>query len=73
MIIPCCCEHAPTGAVLVLGHIDVCLCLSVILDFVASDPTCQKGAQHVGNDGVASILQNHVSPTPLPSMPADPH
>jgi len=50
----------PGAKAIVIGHIDICLCLSVVADFVASDSTCKSAAQHIGNDGVANLLTNHI-------------
>ncbi|KZV69608.1 hypothetical protein PENSPDRAFT_753248 [Peniophora sp. CONT] len=51
----------PGGKPLITGHIDVCLCLSVLPGFVKSDPACQAAAQHIGHEGVLGMLQDHMN------------
>ena len=48
------------GHPLVAGHLDVCLCLSVLPDFVQSNSVCQSAALLVGELKVQSILEDLV-------------
>ncbi|KAA1472643.1 hypothetical protein DENSPDRAFT_193617 [Dentipellis sp. KUC8613] len=46
---------------IVVGHLDVCLCLSVLPDFVKTNPVCQSGSMVGGDREVQSTLENLIN------------
>jgi hypothetical protein len=70
-----------TGVTIVEGHIDLCLCLSVLPGFLGSNLVAQNVVNHLGHDGALSYFTGLVSRPPLsrnvfmfsdPSFPPDP-
>ncbi|KAF9788434.1 hypothetical protein BJ322DRAFT_632612 [Thelephora terrestris] len=47
---------APAGVTIVEGHIDLCLCLSVLPGFLGSNLVAQNVVNHLGHDGALSYF-----------------
>ena len=56
------CLMRVTGKALVAGHLDVCLCVSLIPDFIKVNAACQTAVNLIGVAKVTALIEGLVRP-----------